>query len=230
MGSDQENMSRETVEQLDLGDRSHDKQFIAVDNHICSGDGSRVSSSFPSGNSLHRRLARGLGRSLAMSVSAYKLVRTLDSADSSTAPTVQATKQANFVPDRPSTAVSYLKKQGRTTRILKLVHDLDIQILPRHRTSKHASRSRGQIVLSEWALSPQAFQWAVSQSPWGPPQVDLFADTMTHRLPRCFSPCPDREAIAVGALRSGWPNKVLYAFLRPACYFSFYNVATKRRT
>ena len=75
-----------------------------------------------------------------------------------------------------STAVSHLKKQGGTrsrsllkltTRILQLAHDLGIQILPRHITGQLnvladlASRS-GQIVPSEWALSPQAFQWVVS--------------------------------------------------------------------
>ena len=129
-----------------------------------------------------------------------------------------------------STAVSHLKKQGRTrsqsllkltTRILQLAHDLGIQILPRHITGQLnvladlASRS-GQIVPSEWALSPQAFQWVVSQSPWGPPQVDLFAIAMNHRLHRYFSPCPDPEALAIDALRSDWPNEVLYSF-PPAC-------------
>ena len=43
--------------------------------------------------------------------------------------------------------------------------------------------SERQIVPSEWALSPQAFQWVVSQSPWDSLQVDLFANAMNHRLP-----------------------------------------------
>ena len=125
-----------------------------------------------------------------------------------------------------STAVSHLRKQGGTrsrsllkltTRILRLAHELGIQILPRRITGQLnvlavlASRS-GQIVPSEWALSPQAFQWVVSQSPWGHPQVDLFANAMNHRLPRYFSPCPDPEALAIDALRSDWPGEILYAF------------------
>ena len=95
-----------------------------------------------------------------------------------------------------------------------------------------ASR-RGQIVPSEWALSQQAFQWAVSQSPWDLLQVDLFGNAMNHRLPRYFSPARiikrwrSTRWEAIGQTRF-CKNEV--PSLRPACYFSFYSVARRKRT
>ena len=203
------------------------------------GDRSRVSFSSLSEASRHGRVTRGLGhsvsepvvgRSLATSGSSYQLAPAPDSVDSPTTLAIQVTSEPVLFLIDNSTAVSHLKKQGGTrsrsllkltTLILRLAHDLGIQILPRHITGQLnvladlASRS-GQIVPLEWALSPQAFQWVLSQSLWGPPQVDLFANAMNHRLPRYFSPCPDPEALAIDALRSDWPGEVMYTF-PPAC-------------
>ena len=89
-----------------------------------------------------------------------------------------------------TTAVSSLKNQGGTRsrslskltrRILLLASSLQITIVPRHITCQLnvladlASRV-DQVVPSEWALSSEAFNWVIGQSPWGPPEVVLFAN------------------------------------------------------
>ena len=73
------------------------------------------------------------------------------------------------------------------------------------------SRSK-QIVKAEWTVGPDTFKWIVENSPWGPPTVDLFANSLTNQLPNYFSPCPDQDAMATDALVSSWPKEVLYAF------------------
>ena len=75
-----------------------------------------------------------------------------------------------------------------------------------------ASR-KGCIVNTEWSLVPERFRWIQSQSPWGPAQIDLFANQLNHQLPLYFSPCPDSQAMSVDALITQWPEKiVIYAF------------------
>ena len=75
-----------------------------------------------------------------------------------------------------------------------------------------ASR-RGYVVNTEWALSSRMFQTIQRQSPWGPASIDLFANSLNHRLPLYVSPCPDPAAVSVNALIVGWPrDAVLYAF------------------
>ncbi len=125
-----------------------------------------------------------------------------------------------------ATAVAYIKKQGGTRspnlnvvtrRILMWAHAHRCQLLPVHLAGSLnvvadlASRV-GHIVSTEWALTTPVFSWVSSQSPWGPPTVDLFANSLNHRLPKYFSPCPDEEAFQVNALIGKWPSEVLYAF------------------
>ena len=65
MGNGQGNPSKETVEQLYLGDQRHGKPSVVVDNPSGSGDGSKISSCSPSGDNLYGCLARGLGHSVS---------------------------------------------------------------------------------------------------------------------------------------------------------------------
>ena len=137
-------------------------------------------------------------------------------------------KTAVFMIDN-ATTVSYLKKEGERSRallklsmrILRLAHRLRRVMVPRHIAGQLnvladlASRT-GQVIPSEWSLATESFQWVVNQSPWGPPQVDIFASSQNHKLRDYISPCPDPQAVEIDALNCLWPNKVLYAF-PPTC-------------
>ncbi len=70
----------------------------------------------------------------------------------------------------------------------------------------------GHVVPTEWALSTSMFHEIVQMSPWDPPQIDLFANRLNHRLPLYFGPCPDEAAAAMDALVAPWPNTCLYAY------------------
>ena len=126
------------------------------------------------------------------------------------------------------TVVSYLSKQGGGTRsqqlmavtrqVLTLAEQELILIKAQHIKGQLnvvadlASR-RGYVVNTEWAISTRMFQVIQNQSPWGPASIDLFANSLNHRLPLYVSPCPDPAAMSVNALVVGWPrNAVLYAF------------------
>ena len=124
------------------------------------------------------------------------------------------------------TAVSYVLKQGGTRsnslnsiaeRIFRVADEFHLQLsaayLPGELNVLADMLSRSsQILKNEWSLGDRAFQWLVRLSPFGPPQVDLFANRFNHKLPRFFSPCPDPKAISVDALSTPWPDEVLYAF------------------
>ena len=104
--------------------------------------------------------------------------------------------------------------------IFRLVESLGLCIsaayLPGERNVLADMLSRqGQILKTEWKLSLLTFQWCCRRSPFGQPQVDLFANSMNHLLPRFFSPCIDTGAEAVDALSANWPQAVLYAFPPP---------------
>ena len=124
------------------------------------------------------------------------------------------------------TVVSHIMKQGGTRSLLlmretrelfALTQELQMTPLAHHIAgalnvvADLASR-HGQVINTEWQLSTELFQWVCSRSPWGTPEVDLFANRCNHRLPAYISPCPDSDAIAVDALVCPWPCKVLYAF------------------
>ena len=73
--------------------------------------------------------------------------------------------------------------------------------------------SRQDVLLkNEWRLAPNTFKWVCDNSPWGSPEVDLFANRLNTQLPLFFSPCQDKEALGVDALLCPWPNRVCYAF------------------
>ena len=71
----------------------------------------------------------------------------------------------------------------------------------------------GYVVNTKWDLSNQMFPMIQNQYPWGPTAIDLFTNSLNHRLVLYISPCPDPAAMSVNALVVGWPRKaVLYAF------------------
>ena len=124
------------------------------------------------------------------------------------------------------TAVSYVLKQGGTRSgslnaiaegIFRAADEfrlvLSAAYLPGELNVLADMLSRkSQILKNEWSLGDRAFQWLSRMSPFGPPQVDLFANRLNHKLPRYFSPCPDPKALSVDALSTPWPKEVLYAF------------------
>ena len=140
--------------------------------------------------------------------------------------TVFANKTILFLIDN-QTVVSYLTKQGGThshqlldlTRaVLTIAEPHTFLILAQHIkgalnvVADLASRI-DCVVNTEWAVSPRLFQWIQSQSPWEPAVIDLFANSLNHRLPLYLSPCPDAQAMAINALVVPWPrSRTLYAF------------------
>jgi len=143
-----------------------------------------------------------------------------------TCPLLLQKKVVNFLLDN-STAVSHINRQGGTRSKLMMVEtrlvfrelsSLGITAIASHIAGELnvladlASR-QGQVVSTEWQLSGDAFQWIVAASPWGHPEVDLFANRLNHQLSCYMSPCPDESALAIDALNVPWPtNQVLYAF------------------
>ena len=125
-----------------------------------------------------------------------------------------------------STAVAYLNKQGGTrslalTNLTRQIYSradqFNVTLLPQHLAgdlnvlADLASR-KGLVVQTEWMFDHTTFRWICHQSPWGTPEIDLFANKWTTQLEAYMSPCPDSAAVAVNALTSPWPDKILYAF------------------
>ena len=122
--------------------------------------------------------------------------------------------------------VFYINKQvgTRSLRLLQeaeatllLAESLSITLFASHIRGEHNvladMLSRSRLVLkTEWRLSPETFSWVCANSPFGPPTLELFANSMNRHLPRYVSPCADAESWAVDALVCTWPDWVLYAF------------------
>ena len=134
-------------------------------------------------------------------------------------------KTVRFLLDN-STAVAYLNKQGgtrsqhmlnETRRVFSALINLNVTPVACHIAgalnvlADLASR-QGQVISTEWRLSDAVFRWIGGASPWGQPQVELFANCNNRHLKRYLSPCPDELSIGVDALVAPWPNQILYAF------------------
>ena len=183
---------------------------------------------------VHKRMGRimrrsKLARKMASSRASYKLAGNEDGTCSPPNSPVSPTTESSADLDR-QLHYSGVSEEGGTRsqallrishRILKSAYDLQIRLYPQH-IAGHlnvladlASRT-GQVIPLEWAVATPTFRWICERSPWGPPEVDLFANSRNHRL-RCYvSPCPDPEACAMDALTCSWPRKVAYAFPRRA--------------
>lgn len=125
------------------------------------------------------------------------------------------------------TTVAYIQKQGgtRSVPLMMLTRQL-WEVLERFNITLHArhlqgslnvvadlASRQGRVVNTEWSVSKQVFSWICRQSPWGMPEIDLFANSLNHKLPLYFSPCPDPKAMAVDALTTQWPQRhTIYAF------------------
>ena len=139
---------------------------------------------------------------------------------------VFANKTILFLVDN-QTVVSYLTKQGgtRSRPLLELTRAV-YEVAEQHTFIIVAQHIKGClnvvadlasrvdcVVNTEWALSQRMFTWIQSQSPWEPAVIDLFANSLNHRLPLYLSPCPDAQAMAVNALVVPWPrSRTLYAY------------------
>ena len=123
-----------------------------------------------------------------------------------------------------TTALSYIAKQGGTKSwaMFDLVKDLTAwleahettllpQFIPGQKNVVADSLSRkGQILPTEWTLHQEVCSqlWRL----WGQPSIDLFATSLTKRLPNYMSLHADPQAVAVDALLQDWSNLDLYAF------------------
>ena len=121
------------------------------------------------------------------------------------------------------TTVSYLRRSGGTRskvlflkarEILLWVESMQITILPQFIQGSLNTRanllSRPNLVIgSEWALHQQVVQDLLHQ--W-PAIINLFATSLTARLPVFFAPAWEPEATEVDAFLQPWDNLQAYAF------------------
>ena len=122
-----------------------------------------------------------------------------------------------------TTVAAYINKQGGTRS--KAMNDLAAKIwrwCRSHQIFPIASYipgqvnpladflSRGQCLPSEWTLNQEVFNHL--NSIWAPLEIDLFATSLNHRLPRYCSRVRDREAVALNVFSLHWENLRGYAF------------------
>ena len=121
------------------------------------------------------------------------------------------------------TAVVYLRRLGGTRsqvlflkagEILLWVESMEITLLPQFIQGSLNTRadllSRPNLVIgSEWTLHLEVVQDLLHQ--W-PAIIDLFATSLTARLPVFFAPAWEPKAAGVGAFLQPWDNLQAYAF------------------
>ena len=122
-----------------------------------------------------------------------------------------------------STALAYLRKQGGTRssslnavaqELLRLCESQLVHLLPQFipghlNVLADSLNCCSQVLGSEWMLCPQAFAELLRQ--W-PATIDLFATSMTHRLPVYFSPMYDAMSAGTDAMLQSWDGLQAYAF------------------
>ena len=122
-----------------------------------------------------------------------------------------------------STAISYLRNQGRThssllnsiaQRILRWAERLPVVISPQFIMGKHnvlvdALSRPNQILGSEWTLKQEVFRDLCKR--W-PVSINLFATSQNHRCSIYFSPYHDHNALGTDALLQNWNGWQVYAF------------------
>ena len=121
------------------------------------------------------------------------------------------------------TTVAYLRRSGGTRsqvlflkarEILLWIESMKITILPQFIQGALNTRadllSRPNLVIgSEWTLHQEVVQDLLHQ--W-PAIIDLFATSLTARLPVFFAPATEPKATAVDAFLQPWDNLQAYAF------------------
>ena len=121
-----------------------------------------------------------------------------------------------------STVVAHLRKAGGTRseslsvlagEVLRWCEGLSISLRPMFIPGRHnaiADVLSRECVGTEWSLHPVVCRFLFQV--WGPPQVDLFATALNHRLPLYVSPLPDPKAWRRDAFSFLWEGLDLYAF------------------
>ena len=123
-----------------------------------------------------------------------------------------------------STVQSYLAKQGGThslelcqiaEEIILWADQHKILIVARYIQGERnviadALSRQGQLLKAEWSLNQAVFDKLCSD--WGTPQMDCFATSWNHKLPRFVSPMNEPQAWRTDALSLRWHDMYLYMF------------------
>ena len=124
-----------------------------------------------------------------------------------------------------TTTVAYLRHSGGTfsstlnataREILLWAENHRVRLLPQFimgssNVTADALSRPNQVIGSEWTLHQEVVDHLVHK--W-PAVIDLFATSLTARLPVYFSPASDSWAAGTDALLQPWDNLQAYAFLR----------------
>ena len=122
-----------------------------------------------------------------------------------------------------TTTVAYLRRSGGTfsttlnataREILLWAEDRRIRLLPQFimgssNVTADALSRPNQVIGSEWTLHQEVVDQLVHK--W-PAVIDLFATSLTARLPVYFSPASDPRAAGTDALLQSWDDLQAYAF------------------
>ena len=123
-----------------------------------------------------------------------------------------------------TTALSYIRKQGGTKswELFQLVEELfawlelhNVTLIPRFVQGKSnvvadTLSRKDKVIPTEWTLNALVCKELWRE--WGRPLVDLFATSLTKRLPMYFAPHLDPMALGVDAFLQSWENLEVYAF------------------
>ena len=122
-----------------------------------------------------------------------------------------------------TTTVAYLRRSGGTfsstlnataREILLWAENHRVRLLPQFimgssNVTADALSRPNQVIGSEWTLHQEVVDHLVHK--W-PAVIDLFATSLTARLPVYFSPASDPQAAGTDALLQSWDNLQAYAF------------------
>ena len=122
-----------------------------------------------------------------------------------------------------TTTVAYLRRSGETfsstlnataREILLWAENHRVRLLPQFimgssNVTADALSRPNQVIGSEWTLHQEVVDHLVHK--W-PALIDLFATSLTARLPVYFSPASDPQAAGTDALLQSWDNLQAYAF------------------
>ena len=123
-----------------------------------------------------------------------------------------------------STVQAYLAKQGGThskelcqisQEILLWAEQQQISITAQYIQGERnvladALSRQGQLLKGEWSLNQSVFNQLCAL--WGTPQIDMFATSWNHKLPKFVSPMREPKAWKTDALSLVWNNMYLYMY------------------